>query len=163
MNGFDFGHEYYQKYDKEEATLMAPRRPNLSSLEIPERSLEIAISDFTTVNIPSPTSTKGGLPPRPNSAKLKSSVKSMLSQKSLRGKNPSQECEKTVLIIPDTPLSDKPSTSRSFSLNKILFSPTTKSINSLPVTPIADADRNASQENYVDQESLTRVSLFLNS
>ncbi|GFP89575.1 hypothetical protein PHJA_001101200 [Phtheirospermum japonicum] len=77
----------------------------------------------------------------------------MLPQKSIRGKNPSQEAEKTVLIIPDTPLSDKPSTSRSFSLNKILFS---KSAHSLPVTPMANnADPKPSQEIHVDHQSLT--------
>ncbi|KAL8487811.1 hypothetical protein ACS0TY_024215 [Phlomoides rotata] len=146
---------YHQKDEREEVTLMAPRRPNLSSLEIPERSMEIALSDFTTIDIPSPTSTRAGLPPRPNSAKLKSSVKNMLSQKSLRAKD---LAEKTVLIIPDTPLSDNPSTSRSFSLNKIFFSPTTKSLHSLPVTPMADAaDRNASPENHVDQTRQTAI------
>ncbi|KAK6116182.1 hypothetical protein DH2020_008451 [Rehmannia glutinosa] len=147
------GHECCQKYEREEATLMQTRRPNLSSLEIPMRSLERAFSDFTRIDIPSPTSTRAGLPPRPNSAKLKSSVKNMLPQKSSRAKNISQEAEKTVLIIPDTPLSDKPSTSRSFSLNKILFSASTKSAHSLPVTPMANADPKPSQENHVDQQS----------
>lgn len=138
---------------------MPPRRPNLSSLEIPERSLEAALSDFTRIDIPSPSSTRAGLPPRPSSAKHKSSVKSMLSQKSFRGKNPSLEAEKTVLIIPDTPLSDKPSTSRSFSLNKLLFSPSTKLVHSLPVTPIAKADLKPTLENHVDLQSKTHVSL----
>ncbi|KAK6130771.1 hypothetical protein DH2020_035482 [Rehmannia glutinosa] len=147
------GHYDDPKYEREEATLMQPRRPNLSSLEIPMRSLERAFSDFTRIDIPSPTSTRAGLPPRPNSAKLKSSVKNMLPQKSSRAKNISQEAEKTVLIIPDTPLSDKPSTSRSFSLNKILFSASTKSAHSLPVTPMANADPKPSQENHVDQQS----------
>ncbi|KAI3460084.1 hypothetical protein Pfo_016747 [Paulownia fortunei] len=148
------GH-YDPKYEREEATLMQPRRPNLSSLEIPMRSLESALSDFTRIDIPSPTSTRAGLPPRPSSAKLKSSVKNMLPQKSFRGKNLSQEAEKTVLIIPDTPLSDKPSTSRSFSLNKILFSTSTKSAHSLPVTPMSNADPKPSQENHVDRQSKT--------
>lgn len=162
MKGINFGHECYQKYEREEATLMPPRRPNLPSLEIPVRSLETALSDIMRIDIPSPTSTRAGLPPRPNSAKLKSSVKNMLSQKSFRGKNLSQEAEKTVLIVPHTPLSDKPSTSRSFSLNKILFSPSTKSVHSLPVTPMANADPNPSQENHVDRQSKALVSLSPN-
>ncbi|XP_057773269.1 uncharacterized protein LOC130992592 isoform X1 [Salvia miltiorrhiza] len=144
-----------QRYEREEATLMPPRRPNLSSLEIPERSLEAALSDFTRIDIPSPSSTRAGLPPRPSSAKLKSSVKNMLSQKSFRGKIPSQETEKTVLIIPDVPHSDKPSTSRSFSLNKLLFSPSTKSVHSLPVTPTTVADPKPSLENHADLQSKT--------
>ncbi|KAL3619580.1 hypothetical protein CASFOL_034492 [Castilleja foliolosa] len=148
-------HAHYDpKDEREEATLMHPRRPNLSSLEIPMRSLERVLSDFTTIdNAPSPNSTRSGLPPRPTSAKLKSSVKNLLPQKSVRGKNPSQEAEKTVLIITETSLSDKPSTSRSFSLNKILFS---KSAHSLPITPMAtNADPKPSQEIHVDHQSLT--------
>lgn len=141
---------------------MPPRRPNLSSLEIPERSLEAALSDFTKIDIPSPSSTRAGLPPRPSSAKLKSSVKNMLSQKSFRGKIPSQENEKTVLIIPDVPLSDKPSTSRSFSLNKLLFSPSTKLVHSLPVTPTAEADPKPPLENHADLLPKTLVSLSPN-
>ncbi|XP_020548529.1 uncharacterized protein LOC105159050 [Sesamum indicum] len=146
---------YDQKYEREEATLMQPRRPNLSSLEIPVRSLESALSDFTRIDIPSPSSARAGLPPKPNSAKFKSSVKNLLPQKSVRGKNLSQEGEKTVLIIPDTPLSDKPSTSRSFSLNKILFSTSTKTAQSLPATPMGNACSKTLQENHVDRQSKT--------
>ncbi|RVW82291.1 hypothetical protein CK203_041671 [Vitis vinifera] len=104
------------------------RRPNLSSLQIPVRSLENTSSAFARIEIssaPSPTSTKAGLPPRPPSAKFKSSMRNLLPQRSLRAKNLSEDGEKTVLIIPDTPSSDgpldKPTTSRSFSLNKVLF------------------------------------------
>ncbi|XP_042061653.1 uncharacterized protein LOC121805740 isoform X2 [Salvia splendens] len=127
-----------QRCERGEATLMPPRRPNLSSLEIPERPLEAALSEITRIDIPSPSSTRAGLPPRPSSAKLKSSVKNMLSQKSFR----------------DVPLLDKPSTSRSFSLNK-LFSPSTKSVHSLPVTPMAVADPKPSLENHADLLSKT--------
>ncbi|KAJ6967769.1 hypothetical protein NC653_035868 [Populus alba x Populus x berolinensis] len=60
--------------------------------------------------------------------------------------------KKTVLIVPDTPPSDspaaKPSTSRSFSLNKVLFP--LKSTNSLPVTPSANSDPEALQERNVN-------------
>ncbi|KAG6406829.1 hypothetical protein SASPL_134440 [Salvia splendens] len=144
-----------QRCEREEATLTPPRRPNLSSLEIPERSLDAALSDFTRIDIPSPSSTRAGLPPRPSSAKLKSSVMNMLSQKSFRGKIPSQDTEKIGLIIPDVPLSDKPSTSRSFSLNKLLFSSSTKSVHSLPVTPTAVADPKPSVESHADLQSKT--------
>ncbi|KAK4483922.1 hypothetical protein RD792_011131 [Penstemon davidsonii] len=141
---------------------MQPRRPNLPSLEIPVRSLENVLSDFTRIDIPSPSSTRTGLPPRPNSAKIMSSVKSLLPQKSCRGKHISQEAEKTVLIIPDTPLSDKPSTSRSFSLNKLLFSSYTKSAHSLPVTPMANADPQPSQENqHILKVPETEVQQFM--
>ncbi|XP_051150690.1 uncharacterized protein LOC127265061 [Andrographis paniculata] len=139
-----------QVFDRQEAPLMQPKRPNLPSLEIPLRSLENTLSDFTRIDIPSPGSARSGLPPRPNSAKLKSSVKNLLPQKSLRSKNQSQEAEKTVLIIPDVPLSDKPSTSRSFSLNKMLFSSSTKSTHSLPVTPMGNADPKPAQEHRSD-------------
>ncbi|CAI9777148.1 unnamed protein product [Fraxinus pennsylvanica] len=147
-------HHFNQKEEREDATLMQQntRRPNLSSLEIPVRSLESTLYDFARIDIPSPTSTKAGLPPRPNSARLISSVKSLLPQKSVRGKHPTQEGEKTVLIIPDTPILDKPSTSRSFSLNKFLFSPSTKT-HSLPVTPMANAVPKPLEENHVDGHS----------
>ncbi|CAA2982690.1 E3 ubiquitin- ligase MARCH10 [Olea europaea subsp. europaea] len=142
---------FNQKEEREEATLMQQntRRPNLSSLEIPARSLESTLYDFARIDIPSPTSTKAGLPPRPNSAKLISSVKNLLPQRSFRGKHPIQDGEKTVLIIPDTPKSGKPSTSRSFSLNKFLFSSSTKT-HSLPVTPMANVEPKPSEENNVD-------------
>eukprot|EP00258_Populus_trichocarpa_P012870 XP_002323191.3 uncharacterized protein LOC7455873 [Populus trichocarpa] len=126
------------------------RKPSLSSLEIPARSLE---TEFTKIEIAqSPSSAKPGLPPRPSSAKFKSTVKSLLPQRSLKAKNLIQDGEKTVLIVPDTPPSDspaaKPSTSRSFSLNKVLFP--LKSTNSLPVTPSANSDPEALQERNVN-------------
>ncbi|KAK3009941.1 hypothetical protein RJ639_011908 [Escallonia herrerae] len=129
-----------QKDEREESALMQQqsRRPNLSTLQIPTRSLENTLSNFTRVDIPSPSSTRAGLPPRPHSAKFKSSMRNLLPQRSFRAKLPSQDGEKTVLI-PDTPLSAKPSTSRSFSLNKILFASSTKSASSLPVTPLANS------------------------
>lgn len=69
-------------------------------------------------------------------------------------KNVSNEMEKTVLMIPDTVPSDgsdKPSTSRSFSLNKVIF-PSLKSAHSLPVTPIATSYPETAQEQ--DRETL---------
>ncbi|KAK6259381.1 hypothetical protein SCA6_013855 [Theobroma cacao] len=135
------------------------KRPNLSSLQIPLRSLESSFYDFTSVDIPSdpsPSSTKVGLPPRPHSAKIRSSVRSILPQRSFRANNLCQKGEKMVLIVPDTPPSDgsleKPSTSRSFSLNKVLF-PSTKAAHSLPVTPIAYSGPKSIPERHIDAQS----------
>ncbi|XP_059283017.1 uncharacterized protein LOC132036652 [Lycium ferocissimum] len=139
----------------EEATLVrqqSTRRPNLASLQIPSRSLENALSSFTRIDVPSPNSARSGLPPRPHSAKFISSMKNLIPQKSTRAKNVTLDGEKTVLIIPDMPLSDKPSTSRSFSLNKVLFSSTTKSIRSLPETPMGTVVKPA-EDNCVDAHS----------
>ncbi|KZV24213.1 hypothetical protein F511_25770 [Dorcoceras hygrometricum] len=160
----DFTHEAYNqkpclKYETEEATLMQqhPKRPNLMSLEIPVRSLESTMLDFTRIDVPSPNSIRSGLPPRPNSAKLISSVRNLLPQKSISGsKNLSQDDGKKVLITPDTPLSNKPSTSRSFSLNKILFS-STKSAHSLPITPVPHVDPKSSHENHNNSQLKTPI------
>lgn len=142
------------------------KRPNLSSLQIPLRSLESSFYDFTSVDIPSdpsPSSTKVGLPPRPHSAKIRSSVRSILPQRSFRANNLCQKGEKMVLIVPDTPPSDgsleKPSTSRSFSLNKVLF-PSTKAAHSLPVTPIAYSGPKSIPERHIDAQSHVSVSFF---
>ncbi|XWS30096.1 hypothetical protein CRYUN_Cryun24cG0088700 [Craigia yunnanensis] len=134
------------------------RRPNLSSLQIPLRSLESSFYDFTSVDIPSdpsPSSTKGGLPPRPHSAKIRSSVGNLLPQRSFRANNLCQKGEKMVLIISDTPSDgslENPSTSRSFSHNKVLF-PSTKAAHSLPVTPIPYSGRRSKSERHIDAQS----------
>ncbi|XP_061344079.1 uncharacterized protein LOC133290044 isoform X2 [Gastrolobium bilobum] len=122
------------------------RKPTLSSLQIPAWSLDIALSSFAktdgpSVSMSSPGSIRG-LPPRPNSAKVRSSMRSLLPQRSFRTKTCSPDTERTVLVVPDTPPSDapldKPSTSRSLLLNnKVFFSPSAKAAHSLPVTPIA--------------------------
>ncbi|XVF14470.1 hypothetical protein REPUB_Repub09cG0063000 [Reevesia pubescens] len=134
------------------------RRPNLSSLQIPLRSLESSFYNFTSVDIPfdpSPSSTKAGLPPRPHSAKIRSSVRNLLPQRSFRANNLCQKGEKMVLIIPDTPSSDsleKPSTSRSFSLNKVFF-PSTKAAHSVPVTPISYSGPKSIPERHIDAQA----------
>ncbi|XP_039031891.1 uncharacterized protein LOC120166749 [Hibiscus syriacus] len=142
-----------------EASIHQTRRPNLSSLQIPLRSLESSFYDFTSVDIPSdpsPSSTKAGLPPRPHSAKIRSSVRNLLPQGSFRVNNFCQKGEKMVLIVPETPPSncslEKPSTSRSFSLNKVLF-PSTKVAHSLPVTPIAYSGPKPIPERHIDAQS----------
>ncbi|KAK8710094.1 hypothetical protein V6N13_145434 [Hibiscus sabdariffa] len=145
--------------DSIEASVHQTRRPNLSSLQIPLRSLESSFNDFTSVDIPSdpsPSSTRAGLPPRPHSAKIRSSVRNLLPQGSFRVNNLCQKSEKMVLIVPETPPSDcsfeKPSTSRSFSLNKVLF-PSTKVAHSLPVTPIAYSGPKPIPERHIDVQS----------
>ncbi|KAJ1415619.1 Zinc finger, RING-CH-type [Sesbania bispinosa] len=138
--------------DAELQTVLDPaqvRRPTLSSLQIPAWSLDIALSSFAktdgpspSVSLSSPGSTARGLPPRPNSAKARPSMRSLLPQWSLRTKASPRDVERTVLIVPDTPSSDapleKPSTSRSLSLNsRVITPPSTKAVHSLPVTPFA--------------------------
>uniref|UniRef100_A0A0R0LDY4 RING-CH-type domain-containing protein n=2 Tax=Glycine max TaxID=3847 RepID=A0A0R0LDY4_SOYBN len=121
------------------------RRPNLSSLQIPARSLDIALSTFAKTDGPlvsrsSPGSTRG-LPPRPNSAKVRSSMRGLLPQRSFKINTCSQDIERTGLIVPNTPPSDapldKPSSSTHLSLNNKVISPSTKVSHSLPVTPFA--------------------------
>ncbi|KAG9141225.1 hypothetical protein Leryth_001713 [Lithospermum erythrorhizon] len=96
--------------------------------------------------------------PRPNSAKLISSVKNLLPQKSYKAKNPSQDVEKVVFIVPEAPSSDKPSTSRSFSLNRVIFPSSTKSAaHSMPVTPVANVLNKPSEDDHkTDQSMLPR-------
>ncbi|KAL2585545.1 hypothetical protein AAZV13_13G004400 [Glycine max] len=124
------------------------RRPSLSSLQIPARSVENALSSFNKTDGPTLISSAGssrGLPPRPNSASaIKSTMRTLLSERSFRAKNSSQDSERTVLIVPDAspsdgPVDNKPSTSRSLSLNKFLFASSTKAGHSLPVTPTANS------------------------
>ncbi|KAI3869924.1 hypothetical protein MKW98_002813, partial [Papaver atlanticum] len=106
---------------------------------------------------PNPSSTRAGLPPRPNSAKYKASVKSLLPQRSLRTKTLSHEGEKTVLLVPDTELSvgpvDKPSTSRSFSLTKVFSSSMVKGTNSMPITPVANSGVESLQGRHLQDNS----------
>ncbi|KAH1214837.1 putative E3 ubiquitin ligase SUD1 [Glycine soja] len=71
-------------------------------------------------------------------------MRTLLSERSFRAKNSSQDSERTVLIVPDAspsdgPVDNKPSTSRSLSLNKFLFASSTKAGHSLPVTPTANS------------------------
>lgn len=130
---------------------------------------------MTSIDIPtisSPSSTRTGLPPRPCSAGFRSSMRNMLPQRSFCPKTSLQDGEKTYLIFSHTPKSDipvdKPSTSRSFSLNKVFSSPSTKRACSLPVTPIAnsgtesgcESDANPVTEDYVSVSVTVLVFLF---
>ncbi|XP_058100095.1 uncharacterized protein LOC131244598 isoform X2 [Magnolia sinica] len=140
----------------ETSSIQHTRRPNLSSLQIPERSMETPCPSSTRINIPSiisPSSTRAGLPPRPSSAKGRSSMRHLLSQRSFKTKASVPECEKTVLLIPGMPtseeLQDKPSTSRSFSLTRVFSAATTKRTHSLPVTPVANSGPESVQERDV--------------
>eukprot|EP00257_Ricinus_communis_P018262 XP_015576927.1 uncharacterized protein LOC8266804 isoform X2 [Ricinus communis] len=144
---------YAERKTEETTPVQQSRRPNLSSLQIPARSAESSSHDFTRIDIgssQSPSSSKAGLPPRPNSAKFKSSMRNLLSQRSFRAKNLPHDDENTILIVPYTPSSDvpvdKPSTSRSFSLNKAFLTISTKATNSLPVTPIGKLGLQTLQE-----------------
>ncbi|KAM7256061.1 hypothetical protein ACFE04_011802 [Oxalis oulophora] len=147
------------KASNEEESCTTTARPSLLSLQVPDGPLESSIPDFTRVDISSVTSsgsTKLGLPPRPHSTKSKSSLKLLLSQKSFKAKGVSHDCDKTVLIIPDTPLSDGPLdkafTSRSFSLNRIFSLSSTKAANSLPITPISNSCQMV-QERHLNEHS----------
>ncbi|KAL5716007.1 hypothetical protein ACHQM5_017752 [Ranunculus cassubicifolius] len=138
------------------------RRPNLSSLQIPERSLKNGLPTSTRIDIPalpSPATSRGGLPPRPSSAKFRNSMKNMLPQRSLMSSHQGEEGEKTVLIIPETqPSVGKPSTSRSFSMSGIFsYSPSKRTL-SLPVTPVANSASNHSQKRHLDNDSDISVS-----
>ncbi|XP_028102675.1 uncharacterized protein LOC114301918 isoform X1 [Camellia sinensis] len=153
-------HHQKEECEEEESSLVQQqsRRPSLSSLQIPTRSMESTLSNFTSIDtpqVPSPSSTRSGLPPRPSSVKFKSSMRNLLPQRSFRGKNLSQDGEKTVLIIPETPPSDRPSTSfsRTFSLNKVFFSSSTKSPHSLPVTPVSNSSIKSANERNLDDHS----------
>ncbi|XP_042500693.1 probable E3 ubiquitin-protein ligase MARCHF10 isoform X2 [Macadamia integrifolia] len=123
------------------------RRPNISSLQIPTRSLEDSLPISTEIDIPSTSSqssTKSGLPPRSGTAKFKPSIRSLLPQRSTKNKGLSQ----------DTPPSegslDKPSTSKSFSLTKVFSLSSAKRTTSLPITPVVNSSAECRQERNLD-------------
>nr|GMD74660.1 Protein involved in mRNA turnover and stability [Ipomoea batatas] len=94
------------KEERDEATVIQQqsRKPSLPSLQIPARS-----STETALDVAGPNTTRAELPPRPSSDKLMSSVK---SPREICGAiDIIPEGEKRILIIPNTPLSDKPSSS----------------------------------------------------
>ncbi|XP_020109570.1 uncharacterized protein LOC109724966 isoform X3 [Ananas comosus] len=129
------------------------RRPHLSSIQIPARTIENPIPSSTRITIsPSPSSTRAGLPPRPSSTRTKSSIRNLFPQRSIRAKSSSLEGDRTILLIPGTPLSEgqqeKPSTSRSFSFTKVFNSVSVKTAHSLPVTPVANSGPASSQERH---------------
>lgn len=152
---------FLQKHDQEEkgietCFLQRFRRPNLSSLQIPVRNMESSPS-FLRLDSPSTSSAsslRGGLPPRPNSVNIKSSVRNLLSQKSSGAKRSFPDGEMIVPILPEMQPSsrrlDKPTTSRSFSLNRLLFTSHTKAVHSSPATPISNSDTDASKTTNMD-------------
>uniref|UniRef100_A0A0D9WT81 RING-CH-type domain-containing protein n=1 Tax=Leersia perrieri TaxID=77586 RepID=A0A0D9WT81_9ORYZ len=129
------------------------RRPNLS-LQIPARTLDNQIGTSARINIsPSPSSTRAGLPPRPNSTRTKSSLKNIIPQQSFRARSSAQEGDRAILLIPGTSSEgqqDNTSTLRSFSFRKVINSLSAKSTHSLPVTPIAIADKASPSGNQAD-------------
>ncbi|KAK9088553.1 hypothetical protein Scep_027635 [Stephania cephalantha] len=158
FNAFQNGTASNHIEGEEEITIVQlSRRPNLTTLQIPKRNLENAVSTSTRIDVPlvsSPSSAKAGLPPRPSSAKLLPLVKNLLPQRSLKVKSVSQDGEKTVLLIPETPSvvpADKPSTSRSYSLKKV-FSSSAKSMHSLPVTPVANLVSESIPDKHLENQ-----------
>ncbi|EPS71315.1 hypothetical protein M569_03445, partial [Genlisea aurea] len=126
------------------------QRPKLSSLEIPVRNLDF-FHDFTS---PASSRTAASLPPRPSSAKFKSSVKNILiPQRSLKGKNLVSEAEEKMVPVSDS----KPSASRSFSLNRIFFSSSTKPSSSS--SPMGNADHHHHHLDFQSQAKTQVVSI----
>ncbi|MQM21044.1 hypothetical protein Taro_054075 [Colocasia esculenta] len=145
-----------ERHGQEIQPLSHSRRPNLSTLQIPARSLESPLPTSTRINTPStstPTSARAGLPPRPSSAKVKTSIRSMFPQRSFKSKNVTQECEKTGLLISGPPSSseskEKPSTSQSSFFTRVFSSTSAKGTHSLPVTPIAGSGPDTMQGSHV--------------
>ncbi|XP_042449588.1 uncharacterized protein LOC122034411 isoform X1 [Zingiber officinale] len=135
------------------------RRPNLASLQIPARTLESPMPSARTHGLSSPGSARAGLPPKPNSTRSKSSLRSVFSQRSLKTKGSTSEGDRTVLLIPGTPSSgqqDNPSTPRQFSFIKVLSSVSTKRTYSLPVTPVGNQGPSTEQERHVGLSSLEK-------
>ncbi|KAJ1703900.1 hypothetical protein LUZ63_003679 [Rhynchospora breviuscula] len=148
-------------------TVLNPRKPpNLSSLQIPNRTIENQISNLpssTRITIsPNLSSSRHGLPPRPSSTRAKSSLRSILSSKSLIGRSrsqkegqESQEGERTILIKPGEPLSEgekleRPSGSGLFSLTRVFSNVSAKRTHSLPVTPVGTAAPTCKDSHAVD-------------
>ncbi|XP_003563408.1 uncharacterized protein LOC100839069 [Brachypodium distachyon] len=134
------------------------RRPNLS-LQIPVRTLENHIPTSTRINIsPSPSSMRTGLPPRPNSARPKSSIKNITPQRSFRLRSSTQEGDRTNLLVPGTASEgsqDNPTAPSSFSFRKVINSLSAKRTYSLPVTPVATSEKASSPGIQIDNKPTT--------
>ncbi|XP_022940078.1 uncharacterized protein LOC111445808 isoform X1 [Cucurbita moschata] len=145
--------DHPEKHDQEEnvietSLLKQSRRPNLPFLQIPVRNVES--SSFLRLDgssTSSSSSIRGGLPPKPNSVKVKSSARGLFPQKSFGAKHSFPDGDMVVPILPEMQpsnrCSDNAATSRSFSLNKLLFASSTKAAHSSPVTPISSSNTNA--------------------
>lgn len=127
-------------------------------LEIPPRTLEDAVDDFVTIQIPptpSPTPKKVNFSPipspvyarmkessDPSSSKSRSTMKSLIPRLSFKYRNTTSDIEKAAMLAlggssPAT--KEKPLISRTLSLTK-LFTPRMKRTTSLPVTPITHSN-----------------------
>ncbi|XP_042443561.1 uncharacterized protein LOC122028758 isoform X1 [Zingiber officinale] len=126
------------------------QRPNLASLQTPTRILESPMTYAGTHALSSPGSARADLPSRPNSMRTKSSTRTTFPHRGLKAKNSISEGDRTVLVIPGTPLGqqDNPSISREFSLVRVLSSVSTKRTYSLPVTPVRDQGPSTEQERH---------------
>uniref|UniRef100_A0A9I9E0B0 RING-CH-type domain-containing protein n=1 Tax=Cucumis melo TaxID=3656 RepID=A0A9I9E0B0_CUCME len=137
--------DHPEKHDEEEKGIEASllpkfKRANLSSLQIPARALESS-SYFLRLDsplTPSSSSGSGGLPPRPNSVKTKSSPRSFGAKRSF----PGGDMITPILpeIQPTNRCPDNQTPPRSFSLSKLLLASSTKAAHSLPTTPISNSD-----------------------
>ncbi|XP_022981226.1 uncharacterized protein LOC111480425 isoform X2 [Cucurbita maxima] len=145
--------DHPEKHDQEEnvietSLLKQSRRPNLSSLQIPVRNVEsLSFLRLDGSSTSSSSSIRGGLPPKPNSVKVKSSARGLFPQKSFGAKHSLPDGEMVIPILPEMQpsnrCSDNATTSRSFSLNKLLFASSTKAAHSSPVTPISSSNIDA--------------------
>lgn len=141
------------------------RSPNLPTLQIPARPSGSPLPATTRVSTPSlatPTSTRSGLPPRPNSTRTKGSVRSFNLQRSFAMKSLSLDSEKAGLLASGaSPLEqsqDRPSTSQSNSLTRVFLSGKTKRTLSLPVTRVTGADHAPEQDGHAIDLSRLDVS-----
>ncbi|XP_020587364.1 uncharacterized protein LOC110029421 [Phalaenopsis equestris] len=136
-----------------------PRRPKLSSLEIPGRSLENSAPNSTRINIvPSgtPRSARSGLPPRPSSMRAPPTANPLPQWSWI--KNEAPKGDRTALLTPGTPSQElgtstqeqpnKPSPSVTFSLTRALFTKTKMTI-SLPASPVANSCPESAHDRHV--------------
>ncbi|PKA52340.1 E3 ubiquitin-protein ligase MARCH6 [Apostasia shenzhenica] len=131
------------------------RRPNLPSLQVPERSLQNSQINWTKISFPpsaSINSTRSSLPTRPSSAKVKTSIRNLLPQCSFKTKNSIPEGDKTNLLLSSTPSQgqrNRVTTSKVFSLTRVLSSVSLKGTHSLPATPFGNSALEFSRDRHV--------------
>ncbi|KAL0917316.1 hypothetical protein M5K25_012371 [Dendrobium thyrsiflorum] len=136
-----------------------PRRPKLSSLEIPGRSLESSAPNSTRIYIaPSttPRSTRAGLPPRPSSIRA-ISTSNLAPQRSWI-KNETPKGDRTALLTPGSSPRDqgtssqeqpnKSSYSTTFSLTRAFLIKAKLGL-SLPASPVANSCTESEQDRHV--------------
>ncbi|XP_020689937.1 uncharacterized protein LOC110104962 [Dendrobium catenatum] len=136
-----------------------PRRPKLSSLEIPGRTLETSAPNSTRIYIAhsiTPRSTRAGLPPRPSSIRAISTT-NLTPQRSLI-KNETPKGDRTALLTPGSSRRDqgtssqeqpnKHSYSTTFSLTRAFLIKAKLGL-SLPASPVANSCTESVQDRHV--------------